>query len=190
MNSADERLHCPATTHKDVFEMRLLESAMMPPPNAFDESPGAYAQKARDAKRAEALSIGIDDSYIALFVERFYAAVRADDILGPIFAERIADWPTHLERMNRFWRSVLHNSGEFSGNPMVKHMAIPGLTAQHFDRWLTLFYTTLAEIELFPQATLLVADKARMIADSLLTGIEVQRAGIRGARAGEGLPHV
>ena len=56
--------------------------------------------------------------------------------------------------------------------------------------WLALFYATLAEIEIFPQATLLVADKARTIADSLLTGIEVQRSGLRGGRAGEGLPHV
>ena len=73
---------------------------------------------------------------------------------------------------------------------MLKHIAIPGLAAEHFDRWLALFYATLAEIEIFPQATLLVADKARTIADSLLTGIEVKRSGIRGGRAGEGLPHV
>lgn len=162
----------------------------MPPPLDHQETPGDYAQRAREAKRAEAMSIGIDDSYITLFVDRFYMAIREDEILGPIFAERIGDWPAHLERMNRFWRSVLHNSGEFSGNPMLKHIAIPGLAAEHFDRWLALFYTTLAEIEIFPQATLLVADKARTIADSLLTGIEVQRSGIRGGRAGEGLAHV
>ena len=162
----------------------------MMPPNAHDNAPESHARYAREAKRAEAMSIGIDDGYIALFVERFYATIRGDDILGPIFAERIADWPAHLDRINRFWRSVLHNSGEFSGNPMLKHIAIPGLAAEHFDRWLALFYATLAEIEIFPQATLLVADKARTIADSLLTGIEVQRSGIRGGRAGEGLPHV
>lgn len=160
------------------------------PPDITSDAPEGFAQKTREAKRAEALSIGIDDSYIAMFVDRFYAAIRADDLLGPIFAKRIADWPTHLERMNRFWRSILHNSGEFSGNPMLKHLAIPELTAEHFEHWLELFYRTLLEIEIFPQATLLVADKARMIANSLLTGIEVQREGIAGAKAGEGLPHV
>lgn len=158
--------------------------------NGLSQSHGAYAQGARDAKRAHALSIGIDANFIALLVDRFYAAIRADDMLGPIFAGRVTDWPPHLARMNRFWRSVLHNSGEFSGNPMVKHMAITGLTAAHFDRWLTLFYSTLDEIESHPQATQLVANKARTIANSLLTGIEIQRSGIRGGRAGERLTNV
>ena len=73
---------------------------------------------------------------------------------------------------------------------MLKHLMIPGLVAEHFEHWLELFYRTLVEIEIFPQATLLVADKARMIANSLLTGIEIQREGIAGAKAGEELPHV
>lgn len=166
-----------------------MESSTLPP-DINDEAPGDFAQRAREAKRAEAISIGIDEGYIALFVDRFYAAIRADDLLGAIFAERITDWPSHLERMNQFWRSILHNSGEFSGNPMLKHLMIPGLAAEHFEHWLELFYRTLVEIEIFPQATLLVADKARMIANSLLTGIEIQREGIAGAKAGEELPHV
>ncbi|MCP5145069.1 MAG: group III truncated hemoglobin [Gammaproteobacteria bacterium] len=84
-----------------------------------------HALKARQAKRATAEEIGIDARFISDMVERFYASIRADELLGPIFAERVADWLTHLERMKQFWRSVLHNSGEFSGNPMVKHIAIP-----------------------------------------------------------------
>ncbi|HSG35389.1 MAG TPA: hypothetical protein VLA37_12705, partial [Sphingomonadaceae bacterium] len=80
--------------------------------------------------------------------------------------------------------------GEFRGNPMVKHIAIQGLEARHFAHWLELFYQTLRDEEPDPAATAEVGRRARMIADSLLTGIELQRTGLSGARAGKDLPHV
>ena len=155
-----------------------------------DAESRAYAAQKREEKRLAADQIGVDAGYIDRLVETFYGKIRTDDLLGPIFAERIADWPVHLARMKAFWRSVLHNSGEFAGNPMVKHIAIPGLEEHHFAHWLTLFYATLRELAPSDDATRLVADRARMIADSLLTGIETQRSGLSGARAGESLPRV
>lgn len=149
-----------------------------------------YAERKRAEKRAAAEAIGVDAGYIDTLVETFYGKSREDELLGPIFAERITDWPVHLARMNAFWRSVLHNSGEFAGNPMLKHVAIPGLEERHFAHWLTLFYATLRELAPTDDATRLVADRARMIADSLLTGIETQRSGLVGARAGQKLPRV
>lgn len=146
--------------------------------------------RAREAKRADAEALGVDESYVFDLVENFYVAIRADDLLGPIFAERIKSWPEHLTRMKAFWRSILFNSGEFAGNPMLKHMAIPGLEERHFAHWLTLFYATLREMEGDPRATSLVATRARSIADSLLTGISVRRDGLAGSRAGGNLPHV
>jgi len=150
----------------------------------------AHAAAARARKRAEAEAIGVDEDYVSRFVESFYSRIRADDLLGPIFAERIADWPWHLARMKGFWRSILHNSGEFSGNPMAKHLAIPGLEAHHFAHWLELFYATLRELEDDPEATRLVGTRARMIADSLLTAIAMRDHGLPGSRAGAGLPYV
>ena len=85
---------------------------------------------------------------------------------------------------------MLHASGEFAGNPMVKHLAIPGLEERHFAHWLDLFYATLREQQPTDEATRLVAVRARMFADSLLTGIETRRNGLAGARAGASLPHV
>ena len=149
----------------------------------------AHVEALRARKRAEAEAIGVDAEYISSFVERFYGKIRQDALLGPIFAERIQDWDVHLGRMKQFWRSVLHASGEFAGNPMVKHIAIPGLEERHFAHWLTLFYMTLREAEPSDDATRVVAERARMIADSLLTGIATQRHGLSGARAGENLPH-
>jgi len=149
-----------------------------------------HANAARAAKRARAESLGVDEAFISSLVERFYGAVRQDDLLAPIFAERITDWPHHLDRMKAFWRSVLFNSGEFSGNPMLKHMVIPGLDQTHFSRWLELFYATLTALEPEAEGISLVASKARSIADSLLTGICTRRDGLAGAKAGKDLPHV
>lgn len=132
--------------------------------------------------------MGIDEDYIDRLVETFYGRIRADEMLGPIFSARIAQWPAHLARMKQFWRSVLHNSGEFTGNPMQKHVALPGLDEAHFARWLELFYATVREIDDGRGAGAEVAARARMIADSLLTGIETRKHGLAGARAGTGLP--
>lgn len=150
----------------------------------------AHAAAARARKKSEAQANGIDDAFIARLVDSFYARIRADGLLGPIFAEKIADWDMHLDRMKGFWRSILHNSGEYSGNPMAKHQALPGLEEHHFAHWLELFYETLRELERDPKATRLVGTRARMIADSLLTGIAMQDGGLSGARAGANLPYV
>jgi len=158
-----------------------------------DPSPAqvhAHAAAARARKKTEAEAIGIDEAFVSRLVDNFYARVRADDLLGPIFAERIADWDWHLDRMKRFWRSILHNSGEFSGNPMAKHLVIPGLEERHFAHWLDLFYATLRDMERDPATSVEVGTRARMIADSLLNGIAMQRDGLTGARAGENLPRL
>jgi hemoglobin len=169
----------------------MLSQAGSAPDNPDAGRPGQdHVRAMREAKRAGAEAIGIDADYISGFVDRFYSRIREDDLLGPIFAERIGDWDIHLARMKDFWRSVLHNSGEFRGNPMVKHIAIPGLDERHFAHWLDLFYATLREHEPDPAATAEVGNRARMIADSLLTGIAIQRTGLSGARAGKDLPHV
>ncbi|MFV0645823.1 MAG: hypothetical protein ACK5NN_15240 [Sphingomonadaceae bacterium] len=160
------------------------------PDRVEQKTPHPHAAAAREQKKAQAEALGVDAAYIASFVDRFYARIREDSLLGPIFAEKISDWPVHLERMNQFWRSILHNSGEFSGNPMIKHIAISGLEEQHFAHWLTLFYDTLLEEGAGRDAAGLVGARARMIADSLLTGISMQRGGMTGIRAGDNLPYL
>lgn len=153
------------------------------------EDPHEHARQARARKRAEAEAMGVDAAFIDRLVEDFYLRIREDAVLGPVFAGHIAQWPPHLERMKAFWRSILHNSGEFSGNPMAKHMAIPGLDAAHFTRWLELFYATLRDADAQPAAITLVGGRARMIADSLLTAISMRRDGLGSAHAGKDLPH-
>ena len=156
--------------------------------NSVPAHPHAIA--ARADRRAEAQAMGIDADFIAELVDRFYAAVRANAELGPIFAARIDDWPAHLGQMNRFWQSILLGAGNFTGNPMMKHLAIPTLGEAHFRRWLDLFYRTLRDVAPSSDAVAHVGARARMIADSLLTGIRVHRDRDEALSSKVELPHV
>lgn len=138
----------------------------------------SHAVAARQKKQADAEAVGIDEAFISRLVDDFYARIRNDAVLGPIFHDRITDWPSHLARMKAFWRSVLYKSGEFSGNPMVKHIAIPKIAEPEFSRWLALFGETLDAIDVAPAAKDLVMARAQMIAESLLLGIRIHRDGI------------
>jgi hemoglobin len=41
-------------------------------------------------------------------LEYFYSQVQTDDFIGPIFNEKIGNrWPEHLEKMYRFWQTIL-----------------------------------------------------------------------------------
>jgi hemoglobin len=136
----------------------------------------------------EALACGIDDVFISHLVERFYAAIREDEMLGPIFTKHIVDWPTHLARMKVFWASIMLESGRYSGNPMQKHIAIGGLEAVHFTRWHGIWDQTLTEVSPNSLVTERFRDAATRIGDSLLTGIEIDRGGLSALSARPGGP--
>lgn len=149
--------------------------------------PHHFTTAARARKLAEADALQIDAAFIDLLVETFYARVRADAVLGQIFELRISDWPPHLARMKAFWSAVLRGGGGFSGNPMLKHGTIPGIEQAEFDRWLDLFEAVLAEIERDPEASVLIADRAHTIAESLLMGIRIHRDGFSPRQPGESI---
>ena len=112
---------------------------------------------------------GITEAMIEQLVRAFYAKVRADEVLGPIFEARIRDWEPHLQQMCAFWSSVALMTGRYHGTPMVKHMRLP-VDASHFDRWLGLFEETAREV-CPPQAEAHFMDRARRIASSLEMGV-------------------
>jgi hemoglobin len=112
---------------------------------------------------------GIDEAMIERLVHGFYAKVRADAVLGPIFDVRIKDWEPHLAQMCAFWSSVALMTGRYHGTPMAKHLPLP-VDAGHFDRWLELFEQTAGEI-CPPEAEAHFVERARRIAASLELGI-------------------
>ena len=112
---------------------------------------------------------GIDDEMIERLVRTFYGAIRNDDLVGPVFAQRISDWEPHILRLCEFWSSVALMSGRYHGQPMEKHIRLP-VDAQHFDRWLQLFERTAREV-CPPAAASHFIERARRIAQSLELGI-------------------
>lgn len=79
---------------------------------------------------------------IKLLVNTFYSQVQTDDFLGPIFNEKIGNrWPEHLEKMYRFWQTILLEVHTYSGSPFPPHKQLP-VSKEHFDRWMELFTQT------------------------------------------------
>jgi hemoglobin len=135
----------------------------------------------RESMTAEIVArTGIDEAMIERLVYRFYAKVRDDALLGPVFADRIEDWEPHLRRMCAFWASVALMTVRYHGNPMSKHLPLP-VDGAHFDRWLALFEQTARET-CPPEAEAHFVERARRIAESIELGI----AGHRGILLGRG----
>ena len=102
------------------------------------------------------------ESEVRQLVEAFYDRVRADDLLGPVFAAHVHDWPQHLEHLTNFWSSLLRGTRQFDGAPMAKHLAIKGLNWGLFQRWLQLFSATTAQMGNVGMQTLADASAARI----------------------------
>jgi len=59
-------------------------------------------------------------------------------LVGPIFNEKIKDWPAHLETIGSFWARLTGGPSNYSGGMPMKHMPL-GLNASHFQAWLQLW---------------------------------------------------
>ncbi len=82
---------------------------------------------------------------VTRLVHDFYARVREEPRLAPVFTARVHDWDAHLAQLVDFWSAMLRGTRRFSGAPMPKHMAMDELDRDLFDRWLQLFRQTTAE---------------------------------------------
>ncbi|MDQ6845951.1 MAG: group III truncated hemoglobin [Bacteroidota bacterium] len=88
--------------------------------------------------------ISLDD--IKNLVDTFYEKVRKDELIGPIFNERIQDrWPQNLAKMYTFWQTVLLGEHTYFGSPFPPHAHLP-VSHQHFEKWMELFKHTLDEL--------------------------------------------
>lgn len=97
---------------------------------------------------------------VALLVCTFYAKVRKDETLAPIFNTAISDWEPHLEKLTDFWEMQLFGGRTFNGNPIQAHWQadeISGntISACHFGSWLNLWFQTIDELFSGPNCDLL-----------------------------------
>ena len=104
----------------------------------------------------------ITEAEIASLVDRFYAKVREDDEIGPLFHQEVQNWDAHLALLKDFWSTVLLATGRYKGNPLMAHFRLP-IEERDSGRWLALFTETASEVMIPPQAVI-VANKAHLIA--------------------------
>jgi hemoglobin len=120
----------------------------------------AYEHRAAD--------IGITEADIRQLIHAFYAKVRCDWILGPVFEGVIGDnWATHIETVCSFWFYVTRLDRHYNAqNFMPAHLRRPTIRAELLPRWLALFRDTACELCAPTQADALI-DIARRMADTL-----------------------
>ena len=63
----------------------------------------------------------------------FYAIIADDPLLEPYFAH--VDMSRHMPRIVAFWSTLLFRSRSYTGNAFRPHLEMPGLTGDHFARW-------------------------------------------------------
>lgn len=88
-------------------------------------------------------------AHIEAFVDRFYAKVLADPQLAPIFLDVAQiDLAVHLPHIKDYWCKLLLGERGYSRHTMDIHRRLHSLrplTAEDFQRWLTLFTGTVDE---------------------------------------------
>jgi hemoglobin len=116
----------------------------------------------------------ITEAEISALVDRFYAKVRLDPDIGPIFNAIVGDWPHHLATLKDFWSTVLLTTGRYKGDPMMTHLQLP-LDPDHFGRWLGLFAETANEVLPADHAQTVIT-KSHRIAANFTAGIALKKS--------------
>ncbi len=84
---------------------------------------------------------------IERLVTIFYARVRQDDLLAPVFVEQAdIDWVLHEPKLAAFWCQLELGIAGFQGSPSQKHSALSSVQpfrAEQFARWVELFHQTI-----------------------------------------------
>lgn len=89
---------------------------------------------------------------VFLLVSSFYAKVRKDETLGPIFNGIITDWEHHLEHLTDFWSNQLFlERGTYKGNPIAVHQEVDTYTDNtinelHFGIWINHWFATIDDL--------------------------------------------
>lgn len=85
----------------------------------------AHAQPVRSVRPAMTAALmadsALDEAMLTKLVQRFYDKVRADPVLGRIFAVRITDRAAHLERIVEFWDQLALMTRYYHSSAVMKH---------------------------------------------------------------------
>lgn len=102
-----------------------------------------------------------DRAAVEALLRRFYGRALVDEVLdGPFTELRRQGLDSHIPVMADFWETVLFRTGRYRGSAFDVHRTIHQahpLTAERFERWLTLWNATVDEMHRGP-----VADQAKL----------------------------
>lgn len=109
---------------------------------------------------------------ITLLVNTFYATIRKDELLGPIFNSHIKkeQWPAHLEKLTDFWVTALLGIVCFKGNPTMAHRKVDinlkhTIAQDNFEQWIRLWHKTIDSLFIGE-----LANRAKMASENMAAG--------------------
>jgi hemoglobin len=87
---------------------------------------------------------------IEKLVNAFYNKIKTDAVIGYLFTDVAhVNWEEHLPKMYDFWENILFCTGNYNGNPMMRHKELhekSPMTEVHFKHWTTLFTETVDKL--------------------------------------------
>lgn len=109
----------------------------------------------------------------------FYARVREDETLAPVFFQSIPPitsvWVDHEDKIASFWKNAILFERNYAGNPQQTHREKEAVEPEHFAVWLALFDVVLKERLTADQAASWSA-LAHRIGEGLRMGVVQARA--------------
>lgn len=109
---------------------------------------------------------------VTRLVKWFYARVRFDPLLEPIFNAHVAKWSEHLDLLIDYWCGAVGGPTTYPGG-MGKHFSL-GLDATHFVAWLRVWEENCRDLLQPREAGEMIA-LARSIADDVQRMIDRRR---------------
>ena len=106
----------------------------------------------------------LGEADLAPLLTEFYSVATVDELLGSYFAG--VDMVRHMPRIVDFWATMLFHTGRYSGSAFQPHARMPGLTGEHFQRWLAILEATVDARFEGPKARLM-KELARRVAYSM-----------------------
>ncbi len=117
-----------------------------------------------------------DRADIDRLITQFYRRLMVDPEIGHFFTDVVhLDLDRHIPRIALFWESVLFQSGNFQGDPMLVHLQLhhrSPMEAPHFEVWLGHFGATVDEMF---AGTMAETAKQRAYSIAMLMQVKINR---------------
>ena len=144
--------------HSSMSSLPIVPHPADRPPRAGAAAPDAPPPVARP---------DLADADLHPLLVAFYASVERDPALAPYFAD--LDMVAHIPRIADFWSTMLFHSGRYAANAFAPHARMPGLTADHFARWVATFERTVDARHAGP-----VAERAKDLAHRIAYSMQLR----------------